>query len=212
MRSVEQEAERARRFGGRPNFEPRPPVTTPTPCGLWPIKGGNVCHKHGVNRQAKAFAARTVATVKLQAEVAQDLARLGYAIPVEDGESIKAMRDEAAANVAVLRRRVHDLTLDATTTEVAGIYGYTFHITGQPTGEGRPHVLVTMYWEACDRLAKLDEMCIKLGLRAREVQLAEDTRTQIAVLIEAVLRRAGLDPLAAEVRSWVYSEMQALSA
>jgi hypothetical protein len=205
LRNAEQEAERARRFGGRPNFEPRPPVLTLQPCMRQPKKGNPVCYLCGASAPQIAAAGQARQdTIRLHA-------RLGVAVQVDDGESIQAMRNEAAANVAVLRQRVHQLTLDATTETVAGIYGYTYHVSGKATGEAKPHILVVMYWEACDRLAKLDEMCIKLGLRKREVELAEGTGAQIAAVMEAVLRRAGLDPKAVEVRSWVHSEIQALT-
>jgi hypothetical protein len=146
--------------------------------------------------QVKAKAAGRVVEMKLRAEVALDLNRLGVSIGVEDGEAIRAMRDEAAGNVAVLRRLIQRLGLEVTglvwneaildfvPCEVEGIAVRTYHQSGIATGEAKQHILIVMYNEERDRLAKLDEVCVKLNLRERSVVVDE---AQVAILGAAFL-------------------------
>lgn len=180
-----------------------------------------MCRWHGGGaRQVKAAALR-----RLQAaEAWDDVARLGLAIQVDDGAALVAMRDEAAGNVAVLRAMVNQLTdpeaalvdpdefLEVLQGERARtLYVKMYHQTGKPTGEAKPHVLVQMYNEERDRLAKLDEICVKLGLEARKVQVEEATATLFASVIDKVLVKALPADLAALVRAQMSEALLALA-
>lgn len=140
-------------------------------CRGWAIPGGTVCRIHGGRAPQVQEAARRRL---LAAEAEADLARLGVSIETTPVEALEAMLWEAAGNVAVLRQMVNDLT---------PVYGDMYHQNGSLTGEAKPHVLVVMYGEERDRLAKLAEACAKLGLDERRVRLAE---TQVERLLGAV--------------------------
>lgn len=141
-----------------------PDAATVTSTCVRPVKvDGLRCYLHG----AKAPQVVAANLRRLQArEATEELARLGYAIETTPVEALEAMLYEAAANVAVLRELVNDLDHDR-------LYGQMFHQTGSPTGEAKPHVLVVMYDAERDRLAKLSEVCFKLGLDERKVRIAE---------------------------------------
>jgi hypothetical protein len=175
-------------------------------CKHLAIPGGTVCRVHG----GSAPQVQAVALRRLQADQARaDLRRLGVAIETTPIEALEAMLYEAAGNVTVLRAMVAELDQDGdNSSSRSAIYGPTFHESGSPTGKGEPHVLVVMYNQERDRLAKLAEACAKLGLDERRVKLAE---AQVARLFEAVKRAAHILPsehaagftqaLAAELRS-----------
>jgi len=131
----------------------------------------------------------------LRAEIATDLSKLGVTVDLVDGDAIRAMRDEAAGNVIVLRRLIQQLDLSVSGFEydpatekwrppsVDGIAVRTYHQSGIATGEAKVHVLVAMYNDERDRLAKLDEACVKLGLEERRTVVGE---VQAAVLARAM--------------------------
>lgn len=199
----------------------RPDEGTLRPCGNWPVKGVKVCWKHGGNApQVRAAGQRRLRA----AEAWDDVARLGLAIAVDDGDALVAMRDEAAGNVAVLRVMVQQLKdpdkvlidpdefLDTLQGERAQtLYVRLFHQTGKPTGEAKPHVLVAMYNDERDRLAKLDEICVKLGLEARRVRVEEATVTLVAGVMDAVLVKVLPADLAGLVRGEMAEELLKLA-
>lgn len=200
------------------------------PCRSYPIRGGTVCSKHGGNApQVRAKAGKRLAQVRLRAEAARDLTRMGVSIPVEDGDGIRAMRDEAAGNVAVLRRLIQRLDTEVTglvwnpdreayePPQADGIAVRTYHQSGIATGEAKPHVLIVMYNEERDRLAKLDEVCVKLGLDARRLRLVEEQarlvgeaqRRALSRTVPAELLPVVLAALAAELRGLVPEPIEA---
>lgn len=142
-------------------------------CARWAVPGSTVCRTHGgAAPQVIAAAKRRLLAVEAGAE----LARLGVAIETTPVEALEAMLYEAAGNVAVLRMMVAELGQHH-------LYGDLYHQSGSPTGEAKPHVLVVMYNEERDRLAKLAEACAKLGLDERKVRIAE---TEVGRLFDHV--------------------------
>lgn len=177
---------------------------TGAPCGRWPNSGSALCVKHFGNApQVLAKARRRLAAVWAEGE----LTRLGVAIPVADGEALAALRDEAAGNVVALRRMVHTLGLDP---DGPGPMAYEplFHQTGRPTGEAKAHIVWVMYCDERDRLAKLDEVCVKLGLEQRRVRLeeaeaalfAQAVNVMLAAVVPTELHGRAWDVLSAELR------------
>lgn len=195
-----------------PARPPRQPVTakrctakskqTGLPCKNRPAPGSNVCRFHGgATPQAKAAAKRRL----LAAEATGDLARLGVPVETTPIEALEAMLYEAAGNVVVLRGLVGDLGLEVTglvydpdletfrAPDRDGIAVRTYHQSGIATGEAKPHVLVVMYDDERDRLAKLSEACVKLGLDERRVQLAETQIDRLYQAVNAALRSLPAD-------------------
>lgn len=122
--------------------------------------GTTVCRLHGgMAPQVQAAAKR-----RLEAQAATaDLARMGVSIETTPIEALEAMLFEAAGNVVVLR-------------ELAAAMDKPLAVEQGPGGAKKlvHHPLVTLYNEERDRLARLSEACIKLGLDERRVNLAEN--------------------------------------
>lgn len=157
------------------------------------------CKLHGGatrNGRLAAFKAQVVVT---------GARRLGMALDVEPDEALMALIAEAASNVAVLRAEVSRLDHRPAENEdgdeevrepAPGIYARTYHASGFATGEAKPHVLVAMYDSERDRLAKLAKDAIALGLKEREVRLAEQQGQLLADLFRSLIAdpELGLSP------------------
>ncbi len=70
----------------------------------------------------------------------------------------------------------------------AGVYGPTYHQSGVPTGEAKPHVLVVLYNQERDRRAAVAEAMLRLNIDERRVRAAEANaeklvRAQVAALV-----------------------------
>jgi hypothetical protein len=140
--------------------------------------------------------------------------RLGIPVDEDDGdpgELLLAMVREAAGNVEFYRSQVAaltpepgiDLVLDdegvPTPTKRNSIYGPTFHATGRPTGEGKPHVLVTLYNEERDKLVSYAQAALRANVEERRVRLDEmEARRLMAGAVKAI-QATGLTPEQAEV-------------
>ncbi len=157
-------------------------------CPNAPRTGLNVCGYHGINERALAAGKRNVERAQLERTVTQQIRDLGELVDIRDGEALIAMRGLAAAKVIFYRRMVDDLA-------DSDLYGELYHVSGQATGEAKPHVLVVMLNDERDRLAKLDEICVKLGFDERRLRVAE---AEIGMLFDAVTRAAQVLP--AELR------------
>lgn len=170
-------------------------------CTRYAMTGGTVCPQHG----GKAPQVRASARRRRETEEAnRALARLGQPVETAPLEALELLLWEANGNVAVLRILVAGLPAEA---GADGIYARTYHQTGEPTGEAKPHVLVVMYNEERDRLAKLAAECVKLGIDERRVRLVEsqarnvfDSIAKAMVAIPAEHREVFRVALAAELR------------
>ncbi|HTZ63512.1 MAG TPA: hypothetical protein VMB51_05355 [Solirubrobacteraceae bacterium] len=81
-----------------------------------------------------------------------------------------------------------------------GIYGRTYHQSGIPTGEAKPHVLVVLYERERDRLRAIAESMLRAGVEERRVQLAEADAAMVFTGITAALTAMGLEERLEEFR------------
>lgn len=164
-------------------------------CTHDPRVGSTVCGYHGGSARqvvAKGLerAQRAEAEAAVQAAAAREVTRLGGTIQTTPVEALEAMLWESAANVAFLRRLVAALDDD--------VYRSTYHVIGLPTGEAKPHVLVTMYGDERDRFSRLAETALKLGLDERRVRVAETAAGRLFDAVAGALVDAGVDDTTAE--------------
>ena len=137
---------------------------------------------------------------KAKREIArQECVRLGLELDAEIGhvDPRDVLEEElwrARCNVATLEWLVGRLPLAE-----GGIYGRIYHATGEPTGEARPHVLVTMYNEERRHLTAVAVSAAKAGVEERRVAVAERIGQQIAEVIRGVLADLGVSDRGQEV-------------
>lgn len=81
-----------------------------------------------------------------------------------------------------------------------GLYGRIYAVSGIPTGEAKPHVLVEMYERERQQLVRVAGECVKANVSQRMVDLAESHARQVADLLSNFATRLGLDPTSPEVR------------
>lgn len=190
------------------------------PCLKFPVAGSTVCRTHGAAApQTKAKAEERVAIEA--ARRACD--RLGVPLPPEEGDPgtiLIGLVREWAGNVEFYRTLVGELPThpEPPTFERGddgklhfvpgdpGVYGPTYHQSGIPTGEAKPHVLVVLYAEACDRLARYCKEALAAGIEERRIRLEEaDARTLMAGFTRAV-NAAQLTPEQTEVLRRVFAD------
>jgi hypothetical protein len=157
------------------------------PCMAWPIVGGVVCYKRhgGKAPQVQAAAKRRIA----EAEAKRDCLRLG--VPVEDGDPgqglLEAVRQSWGA-VIFWQTLVEQLDPGMTRSEtdpetgetilIEGVAGRTFHVSGRPTGEAKPHVYVVQWERERERWIDCCSAALKAGVDERRLRLEEnETRT-----------------------------------
>ena len=140
--------------------------------------------------------------------------RLGIAIEVSPVEAILNAVYEAAGNVEFYRSLVAQLpthpepdTLEYDdkgkahwTPGEAGIYGRTYHVSGIPTGEAKKNILVQMYDEERDRLAKYVHEAVTLGIEERRVNLEENRAVEVFRAVTLALTAMGLEDRFGEFR------------
>lgn len=160
-------------------------------CGQQAVTGTTVCHYHG----AKAPRARTIARRRIEAEQArQAVSRLNLdtgtgKIDPRDALELELWRTHI--QVLLYQALVDDLSL-----EEGGIYGRTYHATGRPTGEGKPHVLVEMRDRERQHLAQVAVHASKAGVEERRLRLEEERGRIVADVFRAVFNdpELGLEP------------------
>ncbi len=152
------------------------------------------------------------ATVEL---ARRECARLGIPIEIDPGEALLHAVWECAGNVAAYRELVQQLALHPEPDKhVAGedgdghwergepgIYGRTYHVSGIPTGEAKPHVLVALYNAERDRLVDVSAAALRAGVEERVLRIAEaDARTVHQALARALVA-VGMGDRLEEVRA-----------
>lgn len=174
------------------------------PCNKWPRQGVAVCQKHGGNApQIIAAAGRKLEEAKVRAVVD----RLGLSIEISPIDSLLDAVYEASGNVEFYRSLVAALPTHPENDEIVytdekgtdhykrgdpGIYGRTYHLSGVPTGEAKKHILVQMYDEERDRLARYRKDAISLGIEERRVQLEENRAAEVFRAVTQALTAMGL--------------------
>lgn len=128
--------------------------------------------------QVKAKAAERVAQAQLDKEIARELQSLGVAVYVDPIDAITESIWQTNGTVAYLQRRVQELEHDVTV-------------------DNEERVLVKLYNQALERLARLAKLALDAGLEERQVRLAEDQGRLVAELFRAALddRELGLSEL-----------------
>lgn len=154
------------------------------------------CHLHGGatrthQRHAQELAARA------------ECATLGIPIEVDPGEALILELWETAGNVAFYRALIQQLpshpdpdVFVRVEPEAAddgeahepfghwergepGIYGRTYHVSGAPTGEAKPHILVSLYNDERKHLTDVAAAALRAGVEERRVRMAEADATKI---------------------------------
>ena len=174
------------------------------------------CYRHGGATESHERSAQMV--IARQACV-----RLGVPIPADEADPgliLIGLVREAAGNVEFYRSLVADLPTHPHPDDEwedkdgnvhvkqgkTGIYGRTYHQSGIPTGEAKPHVLVVMYNEERDRLARFVKEVLGAGIEERRVRLEEaDARTLMEGFSKAVTA-AKLSPEQTEVLRRVFAD------
>lgn len=140
-------------------------------------------------------------------------ATLGVPVDIHPAEALIGECCETAGNVAYYRALVQQLPTHPEPDEYIqgeeaghwergepGVYGRTYHVSGVPTGEAKPHILVTLYNEERKHLLAATTAALKAGVDAARVQIAEREASLIAEGFLAFAVACGLDPAAPKVR------------
>jgi hypothetical protein len=172
--------------GQRPN---QPPGTLCTLTKGWGTDHPGVghCRRHAGNTPSHRVAA--------QREIArQECDRLGIPIEVDPGEALIREVFETAGNVAFYRALVQELPTHPDPDVYVpgdgeteghwergnpGVYGRTYHVSGVPTGEAKPHILVTLYNDERKHLTDVALGALRAGVDERRVRLAEQDATWV---------------------------------
>lgn len=154
------------------------------------------CHLHGGaspggRQHAQQLAARA------------ECETLGLQIQVDPGEALILELWETAGNVAFYRALIQQLPSHPSPDvfvvpepEVGddgepividghwergdpGVYGRTYHVSGVPTGEAKPHVLVGLYNDERKHLTDVAAAALRAGVEERRVRMAEADATKI---------------------------------
>lgn len=159
------------------------------PCKAWPVRGATVCVTHGgATRRVKAAAGKRLAV----AEWAKS-----FGAPAEDADPSQTVLDEirwSAGHVAWLRERVQETEPEALVwsvdTEVEKGAG---EFTGTDTTRAaKASMWVQLYGQERDRLTRMCEVAHRMGIAARQVELAERVGSLMADLLRGVLGDLGL--------------------
>jgi len=92
-----------------------------------------------------------------------------------------------------------------------GLYGRIYAVSGLPTGEAKPHILVEMYERERQQLVRVAGECVKANVSQRVMDLAETQAKQVADVLSDFAKRLGLDPTAPEVREAGGSALRLIS-
>jgi hypothetical protein len=133
--------------------------------------------------------------------------RLGIPIEVDAGEALIAELWETEGNLAFYRALVQELPThpapDVFVPAVEmddgeriqahwergepGVYGRTYHVSGMPTGEAKPHILVQLYNDERKHRASVAAAALKAGVEERRIRMVEaDAGRVLGAQIEAL--------------------------
>ncbi|HET6866297.1 MAG TPA: hypothetical protein VFH80_10250 [Solirubrobacteraceae bacterium] len=141
--------------------------------------------------------------------------RLGIQIEIDPGEALMQELWETAGNVAFYRAQVQQLSTHPEPDVFVpgdedsdgywhrgepGVYGRVYHLSGKPTGEGKPHVLVSLYNEERRHLADVAAAALRAGVEERRVRMAENDAAQILGAQVSALVAMGLGDRLEEFR------------
>lgn len=156
--------------------------------------GTGPCKLHGGNTATHRTAGqRQLAT--------QACNRLGIAIEKDPGEALLGELWETVGNVAFYRDLVTDLPAHPGDDVYVpsdderkghwqrgevGLYGRTYHLSGAPTGEAKPHILVQLYNAERKHLKDVAAEALKAGVEQRRVEIEQERATLVADVMRAI--------------------------
>lgn len=164
--------------------------------------GVGTCKFHlGSTRNHQRAAQKELARIECQ--------KLGVPIQVDAGEALLQGIYEAAGNAAFYKALVQELpthpepdTYDSDSGRWErgnpGIYGRTYHVSGVPTGEAKPHILVTLYNQECDRRNAVAAAALKAGVDQRRVEIEQQRAELMADMVRRLVEDPELDLTAAQ--------------
>lgn len=159
------------------------------PCRLSPIRGLDVCRKHGAGSpQAKAKSER----VQAEQAAAREVARLGVKLDIHPAVALVDLVQWTAGEVAYWRDVVtalaedgHEaLTWGVVKTEKGRDRGERTKLTTEQAGQ---HIAYSMLEKASDRLASYAAAALRAGVDERRVRLAEQQGALVADVIRGVI-------------------------
>jgi hypothetical protein len=85
-----------------------------------------------------------------------------------------------------------------------GIYGRTYHVSGIPTGEAKPHVLLQLYNDERKRKLEAATAALRAGIEERQVRIAEADAERIETANVRAFTAMGLADRLEEFRGHFY--------
>ena len=159
------------------------------------------CKRHGGSTPTHARGA--------QLELARRACdKLGIPIEVDPIEAILREVWESAGNVEFYRVLVQQLPTHPEPDEIvgtnekgspiyergqAGIYGRPYHVSGIPTGEAKPNILVQLYNDERKHLVEVAATAVRLGIEKRRVDLEENRATEVFRAVTLALTAMGME-------------------
>lgn len=168
------------------------------------------CKMHGGSTPTH----RRGAAIELQRRACD---RLGVPVSPEEGDPgalLLGLVREAAGNVEFYRSLVAELPTHPEAGEWGenrdtgqpyfrqgdpGVYGPTYHPSGIPTGEAKPHILVVLYGEERDRLARFTKEALAANVEERRLRLEESDARELMTAFAKGIHAAKLTPEQTEV-------------
>lgn len=147
-------------------------------------------------------------------------------IPIETTPAEALVREvwEASGNVAFYRQLVQGLPTHPEDDEFVspegegdghwirgepGIYGRTYHVSGIPTGEAKPHVLVQLYNDERKRKLDASAAALRAGVDERRVRIAEADAVRIETANIKAFEAMGIADRLEEFRGYFHRELAA---
>jgi hypothetical protein len=166
------------------------------------------CKYHGGSTRTH----RRAASVELARREIQALG-LATPAPVGPAEALLTALWCAHEDLSLYRALVNELDVPAAgihsaSDSAAGIYGPTFHLTGEATGEAKRHVLVQLYEDAQKRCADIASSCLKAKVEEERVKVAQQRAETFADAMRALALALGHSPADPQVRTAMRASLQ----
>lgn len=179
------------------------------PCKRTPSPGLAVCVKHGAGApQVRAAAKKRREAQEAVAIMARYAERDHDADP---GELLLDLICWTSGEVKFYRAKVQEAAMSGDEDD-ALVWGITKQVTGGKdagtTSEAKPITWLALYDAAKDRLQKYCVDAIKVGLKEREIRMAERQADTIVAMIDGILTQLGHNPAAPEVAQVVAGQFR----
>ncbi len=148
----------------------------------------------------------------------REVRRLGLergAEPTKVGPAEAMLRALWAAHedLSLYQELVHQLDtapggVDEDGRERPALYGDTFHLTGEATGEAKRHILVQLYEDAQRRCAEIAAACLRAKVAEEQIKLAQERAMFLANAMRAFATLMGHSPVLPEVRHAMREALQ----